>query len=289
MSRSLVFLSSLALILVGCTQASDQNEMVLPPKNRHLWVMPLDEFTDNSAPLRDYAEALLDAKCLARAGITWPVPWQPTDRALSESYNSGGRRIFNSELARSWGYHRAPNSSDGFSAWQRFTAEANRIATSTKGFDSIFDDCLKSTRDLIPLPSDDARDYARMAAHQISAEALLDSTVISAQSEWQACMIGAGFVGLPDSPNEMPPESLRDEFNLGVPGTLPSPDEIQLALADAECSESSGYTIALYEAEWGRQATFVEANMDKLFSLRNELDQDHRRLLSTVSENAPTN
>ena len=275
------------VLLVGCTAGPDQGNVDLPSQNRSQWTLPLDEFTISSSPLRDYAEGLLNRECLADSGIDWPVPWQPTDTGLSESFKPTGRRLFNLDLATQWGYHTAQKATEDADAWREFTIEANDIAASTPGFEAIFDSCLERTREQIPLPSDDARDYALMASQQILAESLLSDPVTSAEGVWLKCMNDRGYVDLPASPNDMPPEGLREAYGVGEPGTSPGPDEIRLAIADAECAESSGYAAALYETEWDLQAEFLKKNEDRLIRIRTELNEDRQRLLTAVSQNAP--
>ncbi|MBD3941760.1 hypothetical protein IF188_08655 [Microbacterium sp. NEAU-LLC] len=277
----------LLLTSTACA-AEPESPIEPPPQNRSEWTMPLDEFVSNDAHLRDYAEALLERDCYAEHGIEWLVPWQPTDVGAGPSFSAGEHRLFTSTLATEFGYHTAPNTYNGVSEWREFVARASEIANTTPDFGSIMDDCQARSRKALPTPSNEALYYATEAALTLSAQAETDEAVAQPGKEWAACMSSKGYDGVPTNPLEWPSDALEEQWQVGIPGSTPAPDEIAMATADADCAESSGWSEAFYQANWSRQIDFIAENADRLVRIRSELKDDKRRLLRAVAENAPT-
>ncbi len=273
-------------LLAGCSTPTG-GATQLPPKNQSKWVLPLDEFSYTTAPLRDYAEALVERDCYAQKGIDWPVPWQPTDRNLGASVSAGGQLILDADLASKYGYHHAPADYANAAAWKTFTGKANQVADSTPNFETIMDACQAVSRKELPIPSNDSRDYAVAAASQIFSEAVLAKSVTKAAAAWAECMTKAGYGGLASSPSDMPPNDKAGQWNVGIPGTSAGPQEIAIASADVACRTSSGWTAALYDEEWKRQAEFVKENSGRLSSIRDEITKERKMLLDSVATHAP--
>jgi hypothetical protein len=278
--------SALALLLAGCSSAPP-DALDLPAKNIDQWVMPLDEFVTSMAGQRDYAEALLIEPCMTKAGFEFPVPWQSFGRDDNASYSPTGQRLFSIELAAEYGYHAAPSGWEGKDEWRAFGEKVNALAESTKGYDDMLDSCRTDARTRIPLPSDDAMYYGASSTSQSYTEALLDPTVQAAVPGWTSCMKDAGFSDVEADPADMPGDALSEEWQLPIPGTVAGDEEIAMATADAQCSMDSGWTEAVYEAEWDWQVEFVAANQDRLIRVRQELDKTVDALQKVIRENAP--
>jgi hypothetical protein len=278
---------TLLILISGCTPSPDADSEIDPPvQNRSEWTLPLDEFVYNYGPLRDYAEALLQKPCYENLGFKWNVPWRPTDLGMGPSINSGMHQLFNEDLASKYGYHRAPNEYENDDAWRAFIEGTESLSTQP-GFDAALYKCRGEARSVLPTPSDEAMMYAPNAASTIADEAGLDSKVVDAGSEWGSCMSSRGYAGL-TSPTEVLSDELIKKWEIGVPGTRAGQEEIAMATADAECAEQSGWSEAMYEAQWELQTSFVEENASRLVAIRSELRADRERLLSAVAENAPS-
>lgn len=274
-------------LLVGCAPSTSDQEIDLPPKNVDAWVMPLDQFTFTSGPLRDYAEALVERPCYAEHGIEWNVPWQPIDRGIGAGFSDGGQKLFTIDSAQKFGYHGTPNEWENKDAWRSFIEDNEKLANENPGFDDALTDCRTRSRDTLPLPSDEERDYASQASVQTYEEALLDERVLALVDDWQACMLDSGYPNVTENPELMPVDELAKEWQVGVPGTTATPAEVAMATADATCSESVGWDKALYDAQWERQSAFVETNADRLIRIRAEIDKERQMLEKAVAENAP--
>lgn len=273
-------------ILAGCAPSGDAG-VDLPPKNVDAWVMPLDEFTYSASPLRDYAEALLERPCYTEYGISWDVPWQPLDRGLGQGMSTGGQRLFTAELASKYGYHRAPNEWQNKEEWKAFIEKGYSLSETAPNFDAALNDCRARSRSALPIPSDEDLNYAADASYQIQQEALLDERLAQPREAWRSCMNAAGVSQLTDDPESMPGDDLIALWQIGEPGTAAGPEEIRVATADADCSSSTGWTEALYNVNWEKQANFLRSNSDRLLRIREAFREDRKMLENAVSENPP--
>ena len=301
----------LIMSLTACA-ALDSNgalaKIELPAQDQANWVMPLDEFSPPSADsLSNYAENLLLERCLGEAGIQWPIPWQPTDDAdyLLPPANRSGFPALTVEIAQKWGYRAnfEPGRYASFEDRQAVMRELNGIAASTPGFDSVFDTCLTDARKTVPSRQlNKAFNRVRELMGPAQRAAWTASPVIAADAAWRDCLRALGYVNVPDSPlgedeGWMPTQALRDE--LGIPDLYTStgdsaPEsslteaEIALAVDDATCRETSGWSQAMYEALWDAQVEVVREHADELMRMRDEWDAARATLMTVIAEHAPS-
>jgi hypothetical protein len=279
----------------------------LPAQNQAHWVMPLDEFQPPSqGSLASYAENLLTAQCLGESGIEWPIPWQPTDDAdyLPPPSNPSGFPALTVEIAQASGYRGNFQPGVWGSAVDRQATfkELNGIAASTPGFETVFDTCTKDARTTIPSlhlngESNRVLGWANEARSTVSTA----SPVITADAAWRDCLKGMGYVSVPETPlgedGGMPTQALRHE--VGIPDDPPpaiddgprlplTKAEIALAVDDAGCRESSGWSKAVYEAMWNDQVKVVSQHADELVRMRDEWVATRATLLKVIAEHAPS-
>lgn len=279
----------------------------LPAQNQARWVMPLDEFEAPSRlDLTVYAENLLTAQCLGESGIEWPIPWQPTDDAdyLPPPSNPSGFPALTVEIAQESGYrgHFQPGGWGSAVDRQATAKELNGIAASTPGFETVFNTCTKEARTTIPTSqvfdeSNRVLGWANEARSTVSTA----SPVITADSAWRDCMKGLGYGSVPETPlgedGGMPTQALRHE--VGIPDDPPpaiddaprlplTGAEIALAVDDAGCRESSGWSKAVYEALWDAQVKVLTQHADELVRMRDEWVATRARLLKVIAEHAPS-
>jgi hypothetical protein len=273
--------------LAACAPAGETEHD--PAKNRDQWAMPLDEFMKTPTELANYAEQLLISKCLAAKGYEWPVPWQDTDFSWGENFNSVGLRLFNTEIAAEYGYHRAlPVDDPETDAWAEFGEFVNSYAPDAQ-FDDTFLACSDEARDDQTVPDADAFNYASDLAVQASTEAAQTEAVVSATSQWRECLSEQVDWAIPKDPNEWPTSEFFARFKITGPDAVPVPsaEEIEIAVTDAECRESSGMSEAQYDAEWDAQLRLVAQNRDTLERNRDAGIEHEKELLIVVAENAP--
>jgi hypothetical protein len=267
-------------ITAGC--ADDARESIeLPPQNIAQWSLPLDRFMPVNSTAADYAENLLMTPCMREAGYAWEVPWRDVSADRGATWNDVGRRLFNVEVAGEFGYHLAQSDDAGLGAWREFTSQPVSDAMAA---DIVT--CRDEVR--IDLPRLDPNvQLANGLAAVARDDALTESDVASAASRWRECMLDAGIADLPRSPEAMPTETMSVTFDLADPESLPTPDEIRLAVKDATCREDSGYTAALYQREWDHQVDELGDNADALLELEAVIDANRRDVLDAVSAHAP--
>ncbi|MCK6065725.1 MULTISPECIES: hypothetical protein [Microbacterium] len=289
--------SSPSLKATSSPTAAPSAEVELPSQDRSRWVMPLDEFQDPSTDaLLSYAENLLVADCLGEEGISWPIPWQPTD---DESYlepeaNISGFPALTVALATESGYH--VNFNPGWRGISyESTHELNAIALSTPGFEPVFSACLDQARQQMPTLAV-SESTNQLLAWRAETDFLAEDppAVVDAGARWQRCLKDAGYVSVPDSPYEkdeadswMPSDEMMAEAGIPPREAELTQQEIDLAVADASCRESSGWSEAYYQKVWEAQAELVSEHADELIRIREEWEAAREIVLDVVAAHAP--
>lgn len=283
-----------ALGLAGCSGQNAQSE--LPQKNEAQWTLPLDQY---QSPLVDTvidAEQLLIQSCMQDAGFNWSVLVTSVDGRPGESWNPVHRKLFNADLAEKYGYsnsHELALSTDDAQRWADYE-EANRtVGGSAQG---QVTKCMGSARRQIgETGTRSPYDLAEQLANVAFADARDVPSVKEADSAWQKCMASAGVPDLPNSPMEMPSASvsaLRPSVDgaVGPDGTVSVPDEERrVAVADAKCRETTGYSKSLYDAEWEAQVNVMQDRGDDLERYASEAKKRLQAATQIVANNAPRN
>lgn len=281
--------SSIALLaaLAGCSSnAGDAAEANLPEKNMTTWVMPLDQYIPADTHAADYAENLLVSPCMTKAGFSWNVPWQDMKASSTTSLNTVGRSVFSEGLARQWGYHLAPSADSSLAAWKQFTQAHVDLSTAEE---SALTSCLKSARKDLPRLPGSAQIASGLGETAFQA-ALEEKTVKTAAAKWRSCMLPQGVSDLPDTPSKMPSNSVALEFGLNgdVSAAAPavSDAERKLAIADAQCRDSSGYRTAVYDAEWSQQVKLLKDNADELGRVKAAIKKNKSAVDAVIASHA---
>jgi hypothetical protein len=110
--------------------------------------------------------------------------------------------------------------------------------------------------------------------------------VQAAAEEWVACMSDVGVVDLPADPRKMPTESVVGATDPSNPLAqyVPSAREIEVAVADAECRESSGYTKAFFDAQVDAELTAIGADVESFEAVRAEYVDYGQRVDEVIAE-----
>lgn len=312
----------LSLALAGCSSAMSGTTPDLPKQDMARWVMPFDAFSSPlQASLPTYAENRWMETCLGKEGINWPIPAQPTDEAsaLVPPTNMSAFPILTVEVAKQSGYDATymPGTGGG-QAHRDQMDKLNAIAQATPGFDPLFESCLKEIRKR--LDSVGVNDLTnRMVGWQNEAmnAAYAEPSVKKTGAAWKKCLIAAGYPIKQSAPigngEWMPTEALRASlgFSSAAPGaaapvpsdgpittrgdasggasvaTGPTKAEVDLAVADATCRESSGWTAAMYKAMWDAEVDQVKQHADDLVRTKTQLDALLKESLAVIAENPP--
>lgn len=229
-------------------------------RNEKLWVLPLDAYRGPSDSDLSYARDLSIRACMAEKGFSFAIaPYLPVEAA---NVSPSGRKLFDREIAAQLGY--GGELTKGLAEAQAFQREP-MVGEELRAYNGQTDPdvapegpprgCLGKASRSVPAPDIGLISSLEVAAYE---KAKRSEVVERDRQKWAACLEQAGFAGLPDRPQNMPGDENRRRFGLGdddtAPRSSPGRAELALAKADARCREKSGYTAALYRAEFDAQA-----------------------------------
>lgn len=261
-------------VLVGCSPDGGSAVRAPTEAERQQWALPLDEYmlSDAAVGLTDYAENLLVSECMTAAQFDWVTPRVQVDALSQPTRSPSGRRVFTVEIAQTFGYHEPSilpaEVRDAMDALDR------RSLSATEG--AALETCIQQARVTLPRP-----EYSQLGtrlANQALAQSIEDSAVKDAGKLWRECMLPQGVSDLPEMPdgsaeNTMPPPSLVAQFGVDVMDSLIGAPEIEMAVADAQCRETSGFSDALYLVEWERQSEALAENAEDLVRERDAIKE----------------
>lgn len=263
----------------GGTKSSsiaELKEKYAATENQDRWSLPMDSYHGLPASDLQYAGNVATRDCMAKQGFDFPIPAR-ADKDGSATTSSSMRKLFNTEIAQQFGYGSPPRTAEqkeeeALNSRQLDPAERKALTGQTDpdvGFDDGPRGCVGSVRKQIGTLEEGLLDSLEDAAYQ---KALLETRVVNAREKWKTCVDATGITGLPDRPENMPGEDLRQQFDLGgngvEPRAVPTQSEIDLATADAKCRDSSKYSERLYRAEFEAQLRAIEINDEELARAR---------------------
>lgn len=265
--------------LGGCADpASGSSAPTVPATaseaQRAQWALPLDPYIFSQSEMTNYAENLLVSDCMSEKNLDWPIPAIDVDH-LSVSWESpGGRRILTVEVAQQYGYH-TPSPLPRDVVKQMGEMNARQLSPTEQ---SALDACIQAARQTLPLP--EINQIGNQYANADLVAAAQQPAVVAAAAAWRQCMAPLGISDLPQMPeggsSSMPTASQSAAFGLDVvesdPDSQPSTQEIAAAVADAQCRDSSGFSGALYDAEWSAQSVTLAQHADELVREKDAID-----------------
>jgi hypothetical protein len=267
------------LLLSACGDSgSDSVDSGEFDKNRAVYALPLDQFRAIDIAALTYAANLIVQPCMQEAGYEWPIPPYHPSSSADATTNSAGRRLFDPSIAQRYGYHLQPSA--------RPEDDELAVALNSRQLspaeEKARDLCFKERDTRLPLPS--GLDLADSLAGAAYDAARFDDETLERAQKWRTCMEPYGISDLPDAPIKMPSPSLDKRFQVGGSGTSASPEEIEIATADARCRESSGYAQQIYDVEFLRQLEAVAQNRDSLDRARGDTARLNRVIRSIIAE-----
>lgn len=272
--------------VVGLPARATERLTDLPERDTSAWTMPLDAYLPIGTIQDNYAENLLNARCLAASGFEWPVPWRDAAAADNALGDTTVLRPLTAGVAASQGYHVANDVDEGKSDWLVFAFPDTQPNAELQ---AALDTCIIAGRAKHPLLSGramQAADVAVKLANEAYRGAVGDSAVRDTVAAWRSCMAPAGVPDL-TSPERMPTTTMVQEFSTGIPTTRPSEREASIASLDLACQDSSGYRDALYRAEWDRQAEQRPADAALLRSAGDTIERRADAVRSLLAELTP--
>ena len=260
--RSAVLLISV-VALGACSRGGDAPEVSASPptaEQEARWALPMDSYVMNQIEVAVYgqAEDYLVKDCMATQGQSWDMAAFSESQLSAPVQSPSGLRIFDEKIAQTYGYTFPPVYPADVAAER---TRLNRV-TLTDAQQAAFKSCLQEARDRLgPMSAQDLSNQMSMRLQDIWTQATSDGAVATAAEQWRSCMAPQGIPDLPDAPYGhdagMPTASQFASWGISpadsASGAAPSAAEIAAAMADAACRTSSGYTDALYQAEWRLQ------------------------------------
>lgn len=256
------FLLVCCLALTACGSGQEATSEPVK-KDRSTWSLPLDPYWEPPTSLLAYASDLIRADCLKKAGFEYPVISYNENAPAKVTRNQAGRRLFTPDIAKSFGYHE-PHS-------QRISEKELQERQEPTGSDYV-----EAADKCEPLVTEAGINWEELSDKTVQEIAWnlspqKEKAVVAATQRWRECMMPLGIPALPDTPDKMPGEVLHNTFGLETAANWDSPsasaEEIRIATADAECRESSGYSQALYDAEFAAQEKAVAEHAAELAPL----------------------
>jgi thymidylate synthase len=292
-----------------------------PAKDITHWAMPMDEYsTAILVDLTSYAENRRIETCLTEDGFSWPIPVEPTDDAsfLAFPRNMSSFPALTVEIAKQYGY--TAQYYPGPTPESQTAVNLNRIAESTPGLNATLLACREESRKT--WDGEKVFDISNITGAwmgEARKDAPRDPAVKTAAKLWKACLAAVGYdvsISAPvgDKKEWMPTEKLGIELGFYAPppamGPLPTdgpmhaygdtevdPDsigprtptsrEISLAVADATCRESSGWTKAYYDAQWKAELAVVRKHADQLKTIKADIQALTAQARQIIAENPP--
>lgn len=255
-------------------------------------VLPLDGYTVTVPDVEtaSYAENVLVEKGMNAQNRNWDIGAGHVAGSLQvATRSSGGTRLFDMPIAQKYGYHEpSMYPPDVAAAGQKLNS--GRLSVGDR---AAWDGCLTSARKTLP-PAGYSQIASRLAMETMVA-AGAEPDVQHAAGRWRECMAPLGLSDLPAMPDgpsdeKMPPASQAEGLGLNDGGDRPpgeaatsddtpapkSPGaaEIKLAVADAACRASSGFTKALYLAQWKHQSEVLIKHAGELARERRLIKDD---------------
>lgn len=261
-------MSATLTLLTSCTGQDGASQTpsdvaTMFTKDSSRWVLPLDSFAQMLVATQQEATDWLIRDCMVTAGYPdFPVPVSSPDRPAG-TRNGWERRLFDQQIAQTYGYTED---------WGVDTAATVFRIQQVDAISAVAGDTLLSCGSAAVEHVGSEQDEANVRSLGAPAyeSSLVDDDVLAAAALWRQCMATQGVPDLPDTPKGMPSDWVVDHYGLSMSpesGTgypPPSADQIALAVADARCRESSGYTRTLYDTEWDLQLQIVADNLDAL-------------------------
>ncbi|MFC4243715.1 hypothetical protein ACFOYW_10045 [Gryllotalpicola reticulitermitis] len=280
------------VLLTSCAGEASPR-LKLPAKNVDQWTMPLNQYRQSLYEdfAEGYADKLAAKACVEEHGIAWPVPYD--DLSLrSPTLNAVGQRIFNREIASTWGYQVAPIMRPNRGEWRAFDDAVAAIDDAQ--FEAVVRPCQRKVEEeQLPLSQDDTN-YVNALAMDADIRSRESGDVKKADRRWRECMAPLGVSDLADTPERMPTESQQRAWGTfrekdgGAVMDKPSDAQLKAAVFDYDCQVTSGWLKARYDTTWDAEVEILAKNSDEIIRRKAKADAIAKKVAKIIAENAPS-
>lgn len=291
LSRGLgLLLFGAPIVLAGCSGTTDSSEVeVRVEKNVTQWTLLSDAYFPPPIGLRDYAVDVEARECVERLDVTMRMARFDPEAPLPRTQNAGVRNIFNPEIAAEFGYR---SELDPRINWENHELMAGDQSLTDPATYEAWITCQREAEERLGV------DPEAMLSFGFPVEAAdANPNAIAAEGKWRECMAPLGIADLaPDaSPlSGIASTSLFQQWGLSSDSppweiTQPSEEEIRIAVHDANCRDSSGWTEARYEAEWNAEIDYLTKHYRDLEAQRLQYEEQHQNFLNVLAANPADN
>ncbi|WP_350257932.1 hypothetical protein [Scrofimicrobium sp. R131] len=259
-------------------------------KDRASWSLPIDPyFSVDFSNYQIEAEQWLMRDCMAEGGWDYRVAVDAS-APLAETTSVSWARLFTPELAAKYGYRRAPD--PRYPLEDEIEAKGGLDSDQPQGFLDRRDVCFDQVREELKqagAPEEPSEtEQAVSGGYNVLFRDAITDEVHQAATRWRECMAPLGIVDLPEEPwtagaMSMPP-SLMNAWGWTSSFGKPSADEVRIAVHDANCRETSGWSEALYESQWDLAEKFVEDNKPALDALLQQHDEYIKKYQQIIAD-----
>lgn len=251
-----IFFALSLLVLVSCGDGEGAASL----QTRDEWILPLDEFAPRDQSLVSQAILIDYSVCLEAEGVEVSLG-EVSVEALRDRptavTNKYGRRLFDKGIAQSYGYRYAVEAEPGISE----DAEPNIPPPDNSDTTSL---CWDRAGDSLPEVPDMPLQF--LLSSEAYERAKTEPSVRSAALDWKACLDERTSFAVPDDPQAMPSSQMVEALGIADDDSTRgvSREEIELAVADAECRDSTGYQSIFHESESSLGSILREENLEAL-------------------------
>ena len=283
-----ILLASCALVVAACSAGVPSGEMdVLVEKDIDTWALPSDAYDPPNLSLEHYAVGLRSQPCWQYEGLPYTVLRFDPNGSLPAASNAAGRRLFDEEIAGEYGYHEQLDPRINWGDRRKSHSEDALFAGDEEAFNSYVECQRQAMRDLGADP--DAGYQYGFPDVEISSDD--QAAVEEAATRWRECVAPLGISDLPADagPSGLPTDSQMSRWGLDqdvAPWDIPAAtqEEIDVAVADATCRDSSGWRQAAYDAQWNAQIVYLQKHYKELEAQRAKWEALEQTYLDTIRE-----
>lgn len=299
-------LAASMLVVGGCSSglsagnSEPQSGRISPPESAdgaaadgardiNRWVLPSDRYAPPSKILERAAMQSAVVACLAQHGIQMPQAKYNLEAGPGETRSATDQRIFNVAVAQKYGYGEAPDPRVDTESRVRVREFRQNMTDEQRALE---DQCYDQVEQDLGVHTLDTQDgESAVQAWQWGVPESPDPLSPELKphvEQWRACMAPLGIPDLNEYPEFGPPAvSLAEKWGYMQdirPEDLPpaTPEEIAVAVADATCQETSGYTEALYNAQWDIEQRYIDEHKQDLENMLATYQQYEQKLRDVI-------
>lgn len=254
--------------------------------------LPSDSFQPPDLMLRAAAIQKVMSECQHKKGIQMPVTIYNFDAPLMETRTDGDHRVFTVEIAQKYGYREPLNPRID---WESSKKKDEFIKGMTEEENRISEECYKEVQETLQEPKEEMSEEKEGALPYWQWGSFVSPDLQKPELQktiqaWRECMAPLGIPDLEETPSFGPPSQTLAEkwgYHNDTPpweAPLPSEEEVRIAVADAQCQETSGYQDAYWEEYKRIDQEFVDEHRNVLERMKDEYDALEKRYQAVLQQ-----